>query len=78
MTTHISNINSVFDFLMGRNSDDDTDRIDDLIAAENDFSALMQHVRRTTFAESDDLQVRLALSALLGSWACVQRARGAR
>lgn len=39
------------------------------------FELIMAQTARTTF--KDDLHVRLAMSALIGAWGCVTRARAA-
>lgn len=43
--------------------------------AQEAFELIMAQAARTTF--KDDLHVRLAMSALIGAWECLTRARAA-
>jgi len=79
MTAHNTNM---YDWLLGPHVNEPNEaqmeRWSAIVDAENAFEGIIGHVARTIFGENDDLKVRLALSAILGAWTCVQKAREAK
>ncbi len=70
---------SLFNVAMGHGETiENLELINDMIDAEDAFEQIMIQVARTEFCgKSDFLDIKLALSALIGAWQCVTRARAA-
>ena len=67
----------MFEMLMGlpEPSDAEQDRLDALIEAEDALTGILRHVARTSFKYNDIVKIELALSAILGAFACLEKAR---
>lgn len=55
----------------------EADRKDAIKEAQEAFEGVVMHVARTKFSHEDHTKITLALSAVLGAWACVIKAREA-